>query len=40
MVHEANVKKQLMDHEFQINMRLKQIDVEGKKNNEKEKGET
>ena len=37
MIHEANVKKQLMDHEFQINMQLKQLEVSSKKSNEKEK---
>ena len=27
-LNEADVKKQLMDHEFQINMRLKQMDLD------------
>ena len=37
ITHEANVKKELMDHEFQINMRLKQMDLQSISNKEKEK---
>ena len=31
---EAEVKKALMDHEFEINMKLKQMDVDSKRQNE------
>ena len=37
LIHEAQVKKELMDHEFQINMRLKQMEVEAIKGKENKK---
>ena len=37
MLHEAHIKKDLMNHEFQINMQLKQTEVAALKSKEKEK---
>ena len=37
MIQEANIKKELMNHEFQLNMQLKQMEVEGVKGKEKQK---
>ena len=37
MQQEAEIKKQLMQLEFQMNMQLKQAEVEGMKGREKEK---
>ena len=37
LMQEAEVKKQLMQLEFQMNMQLKQVEVDGMKSREKEK---
>ena len=37
MMQEAQVKKELMDHEFRLNMQLRQVEVEAMKGKEKEK---